>query len=627
MMERERWEQLSQIFEAVLAAPPEERSAVIASHCGSDESLRHEVERLLESHEKASNEDFIGSPAAERAAHLLVERDEESHQRLKPGQQIGHYEVKQLLGIGGMGEVYLATDKQLDRSVALKILPEDVANDKRRMLRFKQEARAVSALNQPNILTIHEFGEAEDLHYLASEFIDGDTLRRQLVTGPAKLSETLDIATQICAALDAAHEAKIVHRDIKPENVMIRRRDNVVKVLDFGLAKLSDRTSTVGQATDTEAATEMLLKTAPGSVMGTFNYMSPEQVQGQAVDHRSDIWSVGVLIYEMVAGHTPFAGPTHNHTAVSILENEPEPLTKVAKVRVPAELERIVSKTLEKDKNERYQSVRDLLVDLRKLRKQVEVDEQIRRSDPTRRTTEQYSDVRVDQSTRRQVSSTLTKFVLPLAVIVALLILGITIAYFVWQPRPTTSPSSTTPLVQRQLNYWITVQKYRNGTPFEDPFDLAKEINFEKDYRLRLNVSSPEAGYLYVLNESPEEGAPLSILFPSPKSNSGSAFLAENTVTKIPETSWFALDNERGREKVWLIWSLSTVPALDALRSFTNVTDKGVVGDPALNREALAFINANSEPRPTVERSKQGEQTLVRANKPIIVHLVTLEHN
>ena len=626
-MDGERWKQVSQIFEAALAAPHEARDALIASRCAHDESLRQEVERLLESHQKASDEYFIGSPAAERAAHLLVERDEESHQRLKPGQQISHYEVKQLLGVGGMGEVYLANDNQLDRFVALKILPEDVANDKRRMLRFKQEARAVSALNQPNILTIYEFGETEDLHYLASEFIDGDTLRRQLVTGPTKLSETLDIAIQICGALDAAHEAKIVHRDIKPENVMIRRRDNVVKVLDFGLAKLSDRTSTVGQATDTEAATEMLLKTAPGSVMGTFNYMSPEQVQGQAVDHRSDIWSVGVLIYEMVAGHTPFAGPTHNHTAVSILENEPELLTNVAKVRVPAELERIVSKTLEKDKNERYQSVRDLLVDLRKLRKQVEVDEQIRRSDPTRRTTEQYSDVRVDQSTPRQGSSTLTKVVLPLAVIVAVLILGVTIAYFVWKAPPATSPSNTTPLAQRQLNYWITVQKYRNGAPFEDPFDLAKEINFEKDYRLRLNVSSPEAGYLYVLNETPVATEPLSILFPSSTTNNGSAFLTEKAITTIPATSWFSLDNDRGQEKLWLVWSKTTIQALDDLRRFANNTDKGVISDPHANQSALSFLRSNLQPKPTIEVNAERRQTFVRANQPLIVHLVTLEHN
>jgi serine/threonine protein kinase len=625
-MERERWLQVSKIFEAALAAHPEERDALVASHCGTDEELRREVEQLIASHQKAVDQDFIGSPAAERAAPMLASDQiaEGPVQRLKPGQEIAHYEIKQLLGVGGMGEVYLASDRRLDRLVALKILPQEVATDQRRMLRFKQEAKAVSALNQPNILTIYEFGEFENLHYLASEFIDGETLRRQLVAGQGKLSQTLEIAIQICAALDAAHEAKIVHRDIKPENVMIRRRDSVVKVLDFGLAKLSDRTSTVGHTTDTEAATEVLLKTRPGSVMGTFNYMSPEQVQGQPVDHRSDIWSVGVLIYEMVAGQTPFAGPTHNHTAVSILEKEPESLQNAAKLKVPAELERIVGKTLEKDRNERYQSVGDLLVDLRKLKKQIELDEQVRRSDPTAsRTKEQYDQPKLE----KEKSAQRTKAYIPYAVIAAVLILGITVALLVRRSLETAPPRTTpaTPVVQRQLNYWITVQKYRDGAPFEGPFDLAKEINFEKDYRIRLNVSSPEAGYLYVLNESPEEGAPLSILFPSPKTNSGSAFLAENTVTKIPETSWFALDDERGREKVWLVWSLNTVPELEALRRFANPTDKGVVSDTALNRDALRFIQANADPGETVERNER--QTQVRADKPLIVHLVMLEHN
>ena len=185
-----------------------------------------------------------------------------------------------------------------------------------------------------------------------------------------RLAEILDIATQVCAALDAAHEANIVHRDIKPENIMIRRRDGVVKVLDFGLAKLADRKSNLAEATDAEAATEVLMKTAPGSIMGTFNYMSPEQAQGLRVDHRSDIWSLGVVLYEMVAARSPFTGPTNSHTVVSILEREPELLATSAKIAVPPELDRIVSKALAKNADERYQTTKDLLVDLKHLRKQ-----------------------------------------------------------------------------------------------------------------------------------------------------------------------------------------------------------------------------------------------------------------
>src|SRR3989442_1394934 len=196
-----------------------------------------------------------------------------------------------------MGEVYLARDTRLDRTVALKILPADVADDKRRMQRFKQEARIASSLNQPNIMTIFEFGEAGSLHFIATEYIDGETLRQHVSGKRITLPEIIDISIQVVAALDAAHEAKIVHRDIKPENIMIRRRDHIVKVLDFGLAKLTEKTPgrSAKQSSDTEAATELLIRTMPGSVMGTVNYMSPEQARGSPVDQRTDLWSTGVV--------------------------------------------------------------------------------------------------------------------------------------------------------------------------------------------------------------------------------------------------------------------------------------------------------------------------------------------
>jgi serine/threonine protein kinase len=618
-MQPERWQQVSQIFEAALALPAEERPAFVAAQCGPDLSLRSEVESLIASHEKASADSFISGHAAERAAPLLPadeEQSESSRYRLRPGQRVGNYEVKELLGVGGMGEVYRAIDSRLDRTVALKILPAEVATDQRRMLRFKQEARVVSGLNQPNILTIYEFGEDQELHFLASEYIDGDTLRRELVRGQLTLPQILEIAIQICAALDAAHEANIVHRDIKPENVMIRRRDRVVKVLDFGLAKLADKKSNLGQSTDTEAATEVLLKTMPGSIMGTFNYMSPEQAQGLHVDHRSDIWSVGVVIYEMVAGRSPFTGPTNSHTVVSILERDPESLTRTAKIGVPAELERIVSKSLAKDPDERYQTAKDLLVDLKNLRKQLEHESQMRRN----RDSQTADRTHVTGPLRVAKARSLWPFLALLAVVIA----GVAIFRSVWRGTHSAPAANTTAVAEHKLNYWITVQKYRNGEPFERPFNMAKEINFEKDYRIRLNVKSPEAGYLYVLNESPDQGEPLSILFPSPTTNQGSAFLAENTVITIPDASWFRLDSERGREKVWLIWSANTVAELEALRRFANPTDRGVITDANLNQEALKFIQ---KPNATAQRNETVEQTTILSTKPSIVHLITLEHH
>jgi serine/threonine protein kinase len=581
--------------------------------------MRSEVESLIASHEKAKDDSFMAGHAAERAAPFLAAEEEQSESsmyRLQPGQRVGNYEVKELLGAGGMGEVYRAIDSRLDRTVALKILPAEVATDQRRMLRFKQEARVVSGLNQPNILTIYEFGEDQGLHFLASEYIDGDTLRRELVRGQLALTQILDIAVQICAALDAAHEANIVHRDIKPENVMIRRRDGVVKVLDFGLAKLADKRSNLRQSTDTEAATEVLLKTMPGSIMGTFNYMSPEQAQSLRVDHRSDIWSMGVVIYEMVAGRSPFTGPTNSHTVVSIIERDPESLTRSAKIGVPAELERIVSKSLAKNPDERYQTAKDLLVDLKNLRKHLEHESQMRRNidAPTAVGTH------VTGSPRVAKARSLWLFLAFLAVV----IMGVAIYWSVWRGPQSAPATNTTAAAGHELNYWITVQKYRNGEPFERPFNLAKEINFEKDYRIRLNVKSPEAGYLYVLNESPDESEPLSVLFPSPTTNRGSAFLAENTVTTIPEASWFRFDSERGREKVWLVWSPNIVVELEALRKFANPSDRGVISDPILNREALKFIH---NPNSTAQRSETSDQTIIRSNKSSIIHVITLEHH
>ena len=242
------------------------------------------------------------------------------------GTKLGRYEIRSKIGAGGMGEVYLAQDTKLDRKVALKILPADVAGHQDRMRRFVQEAKAASALNHPNIITIHEIDQTDSGHFIATEFIDGQTLRERELKPPVKLAESLDIAAQIASALAAAHAAGIVHRDIKPENVMIRR-DGIVKVLDFGLAKL---TQTSGLALDTQAATRPMLHTEPGRVMGTVAYMSPEQVRGLELDVRTDIWSLGVVLYEMLAGHPPFGGETSSHVSVSILEREPAPLGQSA---------------------------------------------------------------------------------------------------------------------------------------------------------------------------------------------------------------------------------------------------------------------------------------------------------
>ncbi|HEX4900926.1 MAG TPA: protein kinase [Pyrinomonadaceae bacterium] len=286
---------------------------------------------------------------------------------------LSHYRIVSKLGAGGMGEVYLAEDSKLDRKVALKILPADVAGDETRMRRFVQEAKAASALNHPNIITIHEIQQIDSIHFIATEFIDGETLRERIRVG-LKLSEVLDAAVQIASALSAAHAAGIVHRDIKPENIMIRH-DGIAKVLDFGLAKPTERLRP--ESVDTEMATS--IKTDPGTVVGTAIYMSPEQAKGTKVDERTDLWSLGAVLYEMMTGRPPFFGETPTETISLILQKEPEPLTRYAR-EVPAELERIVNKALTKNCDERYQSAKDLLIDLRNLKRKLEVDAEIDRT-------------------------------------------------------------------------------------------------------------------------------------------------------------------------------------------------------------------------------------------------------
>jgi serine/threonine protein kinase/tetratricopeptide (TPR) repeat protein len=291
--------------------------------------------------------------------------------------KVSHYRIVEKLGAGGMGEVYLAEDMKLGRKVAIKILSEEYTTNRDRLHRFEQEACAASALNHPNILTIHEVGNDEGRHYIATEYIDGVTLRRKIGGAQLEASEILDIAVQVASALEEAHAAGIIHRDIKPDNIMVRR-NGYVKVLDFGLAKLTE-SSTEREPSDGEASTRVLVQTDAGVVMGTSHYMSPEQARGKPVDARSDIWSLGVVIYEMVAGRTPFEGETSTDVIVAITQKEPPPLLRFAP-NVPAELDWIVTKALRKDREERYQTVKELLVDLRRLKQRLEFEAELERS-------------------------------------------------------------------------------------------------------------------------------------------------------------------------------------------------------------------------------------------------------
>jgi serine/threonine protein kinase/predicted esterase len=351
-MTPEKLQQIKDLFAAALEVPTNERAAFVAQACADDAEMQREVESLLSF--EAQADDFIEKPALAVAAELMAEDNATS----LAGKQITQYQVTKLLGAGGMGEVYLAEDSSLGRKVALKLLPSQFTTDDERVRRFEREAKAASALNHPNIITIHEIGASENLHFIATEFIAGETLRQRLANGKLKINDALDIAMQIASALAAAHEAGIIHRDIKPENVMLRK-DGYVKVLDFGLAKLTE-------AVASDATTVTTLTTEPGRVMGTVAYMSPEQLRAQTVDERADLWSLGVVLYEMVAGFRPFVGPSSSAVIAAILEQALPSLNEA--VVLPDELQRILQKALHKNRAERYQTAQALLSDLKALR-------------------------------------------------------------------------------------------------------------------------------------------------------------------------------------------------------------------------------------------------------------------
>lgn len=376
-MKIERWQQVERLYHLALTKHPSQRSGFLHEACAGDEELRREVESLLSYEDRA--EKFIESPALDVAARMMA--DDQS-QAVRVGESFNQYRVVSQLGAGGMGEVYLADDTRLRRKVALKFLPVALIKDKKHLHRFEVEARAIAAMSHPNACAIHEVIETDDgRHCIVMEYVEGMALRERMTSGPTSINEAVDICIQIASVLSSAHAAGIVHRDIKPENVMVRS-DGYVKVLDFGLAKLAEtRPDVVNSQVETRA---IELKTTPGMVMGTVAYMSPEQARGLPVDVRTDVWSLGVVLYEMLAGRKPFLGQTQTDVIISIVEREPESLSKIRPEARP--LERIVTKALAKDPNERFQTADEFLSELKSIKRELDLGADLERYKTTNAT-------------------------------------------------------------------------------------------------------------------------------------------------------------------------------------------------------------------------------------------------
>ena len=650
-MNATRLKQIEEIYHATAENAPSDWEAFVSARCGGDEDLRREVESLL-SYDEISDSFIDSSPDAITAEMFA---DEVVTELI--GTTVGHYRIERLLGEGGMGKVYLADDMLLSRKVALKILPPRLIEHHDRLKRFKQEAKAASALNHPNILTIHEFGTDEDSNYIVTEFVDGVTLRQKMAGG-LPIKETLAIAGQAASALAAAHAAGIVHRDIKPENIMIRR-DGILKVLDFGLAKLS---MPVEQGLDLGFEAATMFKTEPGMVMGTPNYMSPEQARGVKVDARTDIWSLGVIIYEMATGKLPFAGPTQTDILVAIL-NQPVPRIDNSIDDAPAELKRIIDKTLAKNADERYGNIEDLASDLKRFLRRLEFDAELQLTHGDAHTTDRNSHAR-ETATRMMPAvgtgaverpdvwgqaegGTSTAVGKPrdyaIALIAVLIAVAGIIGAVVWQTaRPDTATEQKTqqesvpPAVSgpaapssRLLTYSLTVQSFTDGR-YKEPFTLSGEMLFRNRDRIRLNIKSPQSGYLYILNQGPKSQngeAAYNILFPSPTTNAGAAQLSAGQEIQIPRQSWFELDAKEGTELVWLVWSANALPELESAKRFANPEDKGRINDKGLSKRIDSMLQQDQSTKAAVARDDDKKESQITGNADTIAHLIKLEHH
>jgi hypothetical protein len=382
---------------------------------------------------------------------------------------------------------------------------------------------------------------------------------------------------------------------------------------------VTERESTAATAPGSELEAPTEFKTAPGLIMGTIDYMSPEQATGQRVNQRMDIWSTGVMLYEMVAGAMPFKGVTSSHTIVQILEKDPPPLGHLTRQDVPEELERIVSKAMAKNANERYQTARDMLIDLRNLKKQLDIKAEIDRSSSPRMRRGAAADAVPGQKKR-------------VLVITLLAMAVVTVAFFgvnIWRSSRGEINTGTTPpapVVERTLTYWITVQKFRDGQPYQDPFTMPGELIFEADYRIRVSVRSPQSGYLYILNEGPPEASRqpgFVVVFPSPTANNGSSFVPADQVVQIPEESWLKFDEEQGTEKLWLVFSENIVPELEGLQRFTN--PQRLITDWARHSVIQNFLSTHSTPQPAYE--KGDKQTTLKSSSKLLVYPIKLEHH
>ncbi len=550
----------------------------------------------------------------------------------------GRYLIERELKRGGFGIVYLARDLQLhSRPVVVKVLLEDAYKSEYVVQKFRQEMEALSRIDHPGVVGIIDSGELPDSKpFIAMQYVDGSTLRSVMKPEGMDLEKSADIIRQIGRALTAAHDKGVFHRDLKPENVMLQELghgEQQVKVIDFGIAKIKD--SLVAPSTDTNISA------------GTVSYMAPEQLSGRPVSAATDVFSLGEIAYEMLTGRKPF----NPETGFELLEMQR------AGVRInpvdlrpglPAAAQTSILRALSFDAGHRHTRFGDELS--RGLTGAATTSESIANQtaepQPTELTPLANNPAVITEKTvaatfpvvqaarggpdsanprTEEPSRSPIRFVVAGIVLLLLLIGG-----WYWYKKNTTTPptetGSTSPLPERNLNYWLTVQKMRDGKPYQNEFESSGQEIFENCWKFRLNLFSRQNGYLYLLNEGPStDGATtFNILFPAPSANSGSSDVGPNQPVTTP---WMVFDENQGTEKFWLVWSIKAVAELEAVKGFANERDKGNINDARQADAVHAFLNSHKATNPEVEKDKTRKQTNVKATGNVLVNLIELEHH
>lgn len=603
-MEHPLWDRIQELYYSCLRLSRSERSAFLATACNGDSLLIREVNALLDADHSADG--FLESPVFELGLRVISgssqnhsNGDDSSQGESLVGTMIDErYLIEKELGHGGMGKVYLARDTKLhNRPVVIKVLSKALLEDAYALKKFEQEVEALSRIDHPNIVGVLGKGKCPDSRpYIAMHYIEGVTLRSQISGEGMNLDRVAAILKQLGAALEHVHKREILHRDLKPENIMLqsfRRGDELVKVVDFGIAKVKD--SVVAPST------------ANNAPVGTFQYMSPEQLRGQErITKASDIYATGVIAFEMITGRRPF----NASLAPELLELQRggvrlNPID--LRPTLPTEARAILLRALSFDPAARYQSA-------------AEFGDRLARALTSTNPRSALKDPLIDRR---------LKFVLA-GLIVALM--GVTIFIYFSKRQPGTSEAqnlvtvpSPTPSPSRSFNYWLNVQKMRNGRPYQQAFlSSGKEI-FETGYKFRLNVSSPDPGYLYLFNEGPpsRSGTSFTILYPTPLTNKGSASLGANQVV---QTNWNEFAGQSGTENFWIVWSTSTVPELEAARDEAFKNPKGALTGENLIATKKFLVEKKDEVKTRYTTDKDTHRTMVHGNSNLLIRMVEFEH-